>query len=87
MGQAYDHDAVYSTKDGTVVMQAIVQQDPSSHFSYSVQGTCTVYRGPHLVPWAPYIRGTRGNAQPSLLRRLISPSSRELSPSSVALVV
>jgi hypothetical protein len=39
MGQAHDHDAVHSTKDGTVVMQATVLTRPK----WSTQLQCTGY--------------------------------------------
>jgi hypothetical protein len=84
MGQARDRDAVHSTEDGTVLMHATVLQDPSSQLSYSV---CIVLCGASLVPWAPYIRGTRGIDHPSLQRRLISISLHGSSPFSVALAL
>jgi hypothetical protein len=88
MGQAHDHDAVYSTKDSTAVMTSLqYDKTPVVNSAAVAQCTCTVYSEPHLVPWAPYIRGTRGNKQPNLQRRLISLSLHGSYPSSVALAL
>jgi hypothetical protein len=84
MGLAHDRDAVHSTEDGTMLMQATVLTRPSSQLSNSACALCSRVS---LVPWAPYIRGTMGNDHPSLPRRLTSSSLHGSSLFPVALAL